>query len=97
MSEVTRENLDTSLVRQSRVAYDIIEAVFNHVGECWDALTMREIFDAREIIITGCGDSYCAALAAKPLFPRAQQPFHTDRVHVLTLLVCHFALLYDIF
>ena len=68
MSEVIRENLDTSLVRQSRVAYDIIKAVFNHVGECWDALTMREIFDAREIIITGCGDSYCAALAAKPLF-----------------------------
>ncbi len=68
MSEVTRENFDTSLVRQARTAYDVIETVFNHVGECWSALTMREIFDTREIIITGCGDSYCAALAVKPLF-----------------------------
>ena len=70
MSEVIRENFDTSLVRQSRVAYDIIEAVFNHVGECWDALTMREIFDAREIIITGCGDSYCARSPRSPCLRR---------------------------
>ena len=65
---IKREDVDTSLVRQSRMAYDIVEAVYNHVGECWDALTMREIYDAQEIILTGCGDSYCAAIAVKPLF-----------------------------
>lgn len=67
---IRREDVDTSLVRQSKMAYEIAEAVFNHVGECWDALTMREIFDTREIILTGCGDSYCAAIATKPLFEK---------------------------
>lgn len=65
---IKQENVTTSLVRQARMAYDIVEAVYNHVGECWDALSMREIFDAQEIILTGCGDSYCAAIATKPLF-----------------------------
>ena len=65
---IKREDVSTSLVRQSKMAYDIVEAVVNHVGECWDALSMRDIYDAQEIIITGCGDSYCAAIATKPLF-----------------------------
>lgn len=32
-----------------------------------DLMTMSEIFDARKIIITGCGDSYAAAVAMAPV------------------------------
>lgn len=32
-----------------------------------DLMTMAEIFDARKIILTGCGDSYAAAVAMAPV------------------------------
>ncbi len=35
-----------------------------------DLMTMAEIFDARKIILTGCGDSYAAAVAMAPVIER---------------------------
>lgn len=35
-----------------------------------DLMTMAEIFDARKIILTGCGDSYAAALAMAPVIEK---------------------------
>ncbi|NLO85460.1 MAG: hypothetical protein GX096_08540 [Clostridiales bacterium] len=35
-----------------------------------DLMTMAEIFDARKIILTGCGDSYAAAIAMAPVIER---------------------------
>ena len=32
------------------------------------ALTTPELFAPRRVILTGCGDSYCAGVAAKPVF-----------------------------
>lgn len=33
-----------------------------------DCLSLKEILDAREVIITGCGDSWMAGIAMKPVF-----------------------------
>lgn len=35
-----------------------------------DLMTMAEIFDARKIILTGCGDSYAAAIAMAPVIAK---------------------------
>ncbi len=35
-----------------------------------ELMTMAEIFDARKIILTGCGDSYAAALAMAPVIEK---------------------------
>lgn len=59
---------ETSLVRQSRMAEEVIHQLIKVSGEAWDVMSMKEYHDVQRIILTGCGDSYCAALAAKPVF-----------------------------
>lgn len=68
--QLRAQAFNSRLARQAMIASDVIQAVFDHVGECWDALSMEEIFCAQEIILTGCGDSYCAAVATQPLFEK---------------------------
>lgn len=38
-----------------------------------ESLPMKEIMDARRILITGCGDSYAAGIAMKPLLEEMLQ------------------------
>ena len=45
-----------------------LESCFGHGLK--DLMTMAEIFDARKIILTGCGDSYAAAVAMAPVVER---------------------------
>lgn len=68
--ELRARAFGSRLAKQAMIASDVVQAVFDHVGECWEALTMEEIFNTREIILTGCGDSYCAAVATQPLFEK---------------------------
>lgn len=61
----------TGLVRQSRISHDISREIFSH----FDEKTLRvipgtEIHRTQKIILTGCGDSYCAAVYAKSIFER---------------------------
>lgn len=39
-------------------------------GDLRMALSTPELFASRKAILTGCGDSYCAALAARPVFEK---------------------------
>ena len=45
-----------------------LESCFGHGLK--ELMTMAEIFDARKIILTGCGDSYAAAVAMAPVVER---------------------------
>ncbi len=62
-------NFDNSLLRQARVAGDMVHAVYDSVtAQLADALPLKEMFDAQKIFITGCGDSYLAGVACKAAF-----------------------------
>ena len=65
---MNRKSFDTSLVRQARLAGAMTISMLEAMGEAWDLMSMKEYSDIRRIILTGCGDSYCAAVAAKPVF-----------------------------
>lgn len=55
-----------------RQVFDLQVLVEPQLNSCFgpnlkNLMTMAEIFDARKIIITGCGDSYAAAVAMAPV------------------------------
>ncbi|MEH7236415.1 hypothetical protein [Bacillus sp. JJ1562] len=63
--------------------YSLPDLVEQQVENCFgpsvrDLMSMAEIFDARKIIITGCGDSYAAALAMKPVIEKYCDCFGVD-------------------
>ena len=64
--------LDSSMARQSAIAPSFAKLVLDSISqaELAGALPIKEIFDAQKIILTGCGDSWMAGIAAKPFFEK---------------------------
>lgn len=66
---MNRNDYEHTLIRQARVSAEIAEAVDKHIAwPIFDLLSLREIYNVRRIIILGCGDSWLAGYAAKPVF-----------------------------
>lgn len=62
-------NNENALVRQVLSLPELIEQQYNDLEpKVRKALTTPEIFGIQRIVLTGCGDSYAAALAAKHAF-----------------------------
>ena len=61
---------DSSLARQSRLAPGFLKTMQQTMTEekLVSTLPLKELWDAQQIIITGCGDSWLAGIAAKPVF-----------------------------
>lgn len=60
---------ENALIRQVLSLPELIEAQYHDLEpKARKALTTPEIFSIQRIILTGCGDSYAAALAAKHAF-----------------------------
>lgn len=58
-----------------RQVFSLPELVEEQLAACFgpglrELISMAEIFDARKIILTGCGDSYAAALAMAPVIEK---------------------------
>lgn len=67
-----REQFDNPIKRQ---VYDLPHLSEVQLESCFgpalkELMTMAEIFDARKIILTGCGDSYAAAIAMAPVIEK---------------------------
>lgn len=61
----------TGLVRQARISHGIAREIFSHFDEqTLRVIPSAEIHRTQKIILTGCGDSFCAAIYAKSLFER---------------------------
>ena len=65
-------DFDNPIRRQVFSLTDLVEA---QLEGCFgpglkELMTMAEIFDARKIILTGCGDSYAAAIAMAPVIEK---------------------------
>ena len=67
---MNKKDYGNSLVRQAYVAADVVKAVCEHISyrRLHDVLPMKEIMDAQKVILTGCGDSWLAGIAAQPVF-----------------------------
>jgi glucosamine--fructose-6-phosphate aminotransferase (isomerizing) len=76
------KDLDNELLRQIRAVADTVE----HMGRNITAEFLEKKIPAEicrttnRVILTGCGDSYCAAIAAKPLFENIETAVTTGMV-----------------
>ena len=62
-------NNENALVRQVLSLPELIEQQFNDMEQrSRTVLSTPEIFNIQKIVLTGCGDSYAAALATKHAF-----------------------------
>ena len=63
---------DNSMARQARLAPSIVKHMMNSLSyeKMLAVLPLKKLFDAQQIIITGCGDSWLAGIAAKPVFEK---------------------------
>ena len=61
---------DNAMARQARLAPGFVRTIVESMGydKLNNALPLTEIWDAQQIVITGCGDSWLAGIAARPLF-----------------------------
>ena len=60
---------DNPMSRQVFSLPDLIETQYDDLEEkARLVLSFQEIFNIQRIVLTGCGDSYAASLAAKPIF-----------------------------
>lgn len=63
------KEFETSLIRQAEEAERMNRCVFDSVSsQLENMLSLKEIFDAQKIYITGCGDSWLAGVACKAAF-----------------------------
>lgn len=74
---MTTKAYDNPIRRQ---VFDLPKLVGVQVDTCFghevkDLLSISEIFDIRKIIITGCGDSYAAAVAMAPILEKYSETF----------------------
>lgn len=68
---MSRSEYEHILHRQSKVSAKIAEAVSKGIDwPIFNEFSLRELFCAKRIIIVGCGDSWIAGYAAKPVFER---------------------------
>jgi len=65
---MTREQAVTSLVRQATYGGPVSKALLESAMAKAEALCIEEAANIRRVILTGCGDSWCAAIAMKPMF-----------------------------
>lgn len=66
---MNRHDYEHTLIRQARVSAEIASAVDSAIeNSLEELLTLREIYSIRRVIILGCGDSWLAGYAAKPVF-----------------------------
>ena len=65
-----RSDYSNSMSRQAHLAPDIVKQMAQSMSfeKMLAALPLKELFDAQKIVITGCGDSWLAGIAAKPVF-----------------------------
>ena len=62
--------IENALIRQVLSLPELIEQQYNDLEpKARKTLTTPEIFGIQRIVLTGCGDSYAAALATKNAFP----------------------------
>ena len=63
------------LARQLAQLPEFMEDINRNLGFVYlmESLPMKEIMDARRILITGCGDSYAAGIAVKPMLEEMLQ------------------------
>ena len=68
------KDYEHSLILQPRNAAASAAAVTESMNkQIYHLLTLQEIYDAKRVIIVGCGDSWLAGIAAKVVFARAAQ------------------------
>ncbi len=79
-----RRDYENSLVKQSKVCQQTVEAVMNNIDyqALGEVMPIKEIFDAQKIIITGMGDSWLAGVAMKPVF-EAVAKVETDAMRAI--------------
>ncbi len=66
---MNRNDYEHTLIRQARVCAEIAEAVDANIdAPISNLLSLSEIYGIRRVIILGCGDSWLAGYAAKPIF-----------------------------
>ena len=67
---MNKQDYDNSMARQSRLAPGMVKTMQESMNydKMVDVLPMKELWDAQQIVITGCGDSWLAGIAAKPVF-----------------------------
>ena len=62
---------DNAMRRQARSVPSLMREIYKNIeSKTRDILTTPEIYSLQNIILIGCGDSYCAALTAKSAFER---------------------------
>ena len=71
---MNREEYVTSLVRQSNKATEVTKALYKSAEEALAKIDMAQYKNVNKIYITGCGDSYCAAVITKPIFEQLSDP-----------------------
>jgi glucosamine 6-phosphate synthetase-like amidotransferase/phosphosugar isomerase protein len=67
---MNKADYGNSLARQALLAPKMVKIMQNSMSQqkLQAVLPMKELWDAQQIIITGCGDSWLAGIAAKPVF-----------------------------
>ena len=58
----------THLVEQSEPAAAVTKALYNSALSACDGIDMSQFRGLKKLYITGCGDSYCAAVIMRPAF-----------------------------
>ena len=75
---MTHRDYDNALLTQVRSAAQTVLAMantftFSYLEQCLPAAELKKV---QKVILTGCGDSYCIAIAARPCFePEGAYPY----------------------
>lgn len=64
------KSMNNELLRQVRTAVETVDSLnatmpYEHFARC---VPKEDILKTRKVILTGCGDSYCAGIAARPVY-----------------------------
>ncbi len=70
---MTHKDYNNEMLRQVRTCVSVVNDMANNVSveNLKAAVPEEAIQRIRKVILTGCGDSYCAGIAAAPVFERA--------------------------
>lgn len=79
---MTGKDYNNELLRQTRSVPEAVKHMSTVITkEMFDATFPKEVLKrTNRVILTGCGDSYCAALVAKPVFENIQNSISTGMV-----------------
>lgn len=69
---MNKKEFDNTMARQAKLAPSIVDLMMKKFQEkkIIPGISVKEIFDVNKIIITGCGDSWLAGKAMKPIFEK---------------------------